>query len=259
MALERAVDAGMGTVRWWVFPGEPWQITTGPDGLPNGINEDVYVDFEAALALADFFDLQYVFTLFSGAIDIPDAWLNTEEGRQALADTVGELFARYDDHPRIMTWQLVNEPEWQIWNNIVDLEPVQDLAAKVTAAIHDNSDALSSIGSAHLGGVVNWRETGLDYYTAHWYDPMKSGIECALCASYSDLSAYFGIELPIVIGEYYAGEDIDVEERLEAFYQRGYAGAFAWSLMPDRTRDNFTIDYAAVAAFAEAHSDDIAP
>ncbi len=260
-ALESAIDAHMDIVRWWVFPGEPWQITVGPDGLPSGINDDVYADLDAALALADRFDISYVFTLFSGPIDIPGPWLTTEDGRQRLADTLGELFARYQDNPRIMTWQLVNEPEWQIWNNLVELEPVQDLATKVSAAIHENSNALSSIGSAHLGGLPFWSDVGLDYYTAHWYDPMASGPECAICTDYDDISATLDLDpgLPIVIGEYYAGPDIGAGDRLEAFYRKGYAGAFAWSLLPDRTSDLLEVDFDRVAEFATSRVDDIHP
>lgn len=256
-ALERGSAGGMDVVRWWVFPGEPWQITSGSDGLPNGITPTFYDDFDAALALGDFFDISYVFTLFSGPVDIPDRWLTTEPGRQRLADTLGELFARYADHPRIMTWQLVNEPEWQMWNSIVEIEDVQDLATKVNTAIHENSNALASIGSAHLGGIDFWSETGVDYYTAHWYDPMARGIECAICSSYSAIADTLDIDRPIVIGEYYAGEGIDVAERVESLYLKGFAGAFAWSLLPDQTTDQFAIDLDAIAAFAEARSDDL--
>jgi hypothetical protein len=258
-AMETASGSGMDIIRWWVFPGEPWQITAGPDGLPAGIDDRVYADFDAALALAEQFDVSLVFTIFSAPSTIPGTWLTTEDGRQRLADALGELFARYGDNPRVHTWQLVNEPEWEIWNAIVELDDFRDLTTKVSASIHANSAALSSIGSANLDGLGFWSDTGLDYYTAHWYDPMSSGGACAMCTSYSDLAARFEFEAPIVIGEYYGGPDVDLVDRLDTFYLKGYAGAWAWSLLPKRTFDEFAIDHVAAAEFAELRNADISP
>lgn len=92
-AIRQASQAGMDVVRWWVFPGKPWQITAGSDQLPAGIDEAVYADFDAALSLAEEFDVSLVFTVFSAPSEIPDPWLTTEVGRQQLADVLGELSA----------------------------------------------------------------------------------------------------------------------------------------------------------------------
>lgn len=253
-AIEQGRHAGMDVIRWWVFPGEPWQIEAGADGLPSRIADSVYADFDAALAVADLLDVDYVFTLFSAPSELPAEWLSSEAGRDRLADTLGTLFARYADHPRILTWQLVNEPEWEIWNQIVELDDVRDLAVKVTAAIHQNSSALSSIGSANLEGLQLWGGVGFDYYTAHWYDPMDSGIACAICTDYGEIDGYFGLDAPVVIGEFYGGPDVGLEQRLSAFLAKGYAGAWAWSLLPDHTADGMTIDFGGAAAFAADHS-----
>src|SRR6185312_11927912 len=51
-ALAQAHNAGIHVIRWWVFPGTPWQITTDASGNPDGINAAVYPDFDAALQLA---------------------------------------------------------------------------------------------------------------------------------------------------------------------------------------------------------------
>jgi len=240
----------MTTIRWWVFPGSPWQIETASDGLAGGIDDAVYADLDAALAIADRLDVNYIFTLFSAPSELPSRWLSTPEGRERLAAALAELFAHYHGHPRISTWQVLNEPEWEIWNNVVALDDVRDLVTRVTASIHEHSTALASVGSANLEGLQMWRDTGLDYFTAHWYDPMDRGVACAICTDYADISTQFGLDRPIVIGEFYGGPEVGLEQRLDQFVQLGYAGALAWSLLPDQTSDGMTIDFEQSAAFA---------
>lgn len=255
-ALDRAAAAGMRTVRWWMFPGEPWQFETDDAGLPVGLEPDVYADIDAALDVGAFIDVRYVFNLFSAPSEIPEAWRTNEEGRSALIDVLADLFERYADRPQIVTWQLVNEPEWEIWNGAVEVEPLQELARMFADAVHEHSSAEASIGSANLEGLQFWSDVGLDYYTAHWYDPMDSGIACALCTSYSAVADEYGLNGPIVIGEYFAGAKVDADERLESFRQLGYAGAWAWSLLSDETADGMQIDDSAVSNFVSGESND---
>jgi len=246
--------SGIHVARWWVFPGDPWQITRDGAGEPTGINPAVYADFDAALALAEEYDLYYVFTLFSSPTRLPASWMADAGQRGKLAEALGALFARYGDNPRVLTWQVFNEPEWHIWSGEVELGPAQATVRDIAAAVHANSGAYVSVGSAKLAGLPMWVGQGLDYYTAHWYDEMTGG-SCALCTDYESVKATYGLDGPLAIGEFYAGADIDAEQRLEAWYDKGYAGAFAWSLFPGRTNDGMSIDMSAAQAFAAQHSD----
>jgi hypothetical protein len=248
--LDAAHAAGMDVVRWWLFPGEPTQFTVDSAGLPNGIVPAVYDDIDAALELAERSDVSYVFTLFSGPTDLPAAWLTTEDGRARLTAALGELFAHYRDAERIMTWQVMNEPEWAIWDRHVVITDIQDLVRKVAFAVHAETQALVSVGGARLDGLWMWQGLGLDYYTVHWYDPMKQAGECLPCVTYAQIRDEFGLDAPIVVGEFYLGPDVDGDARLEGFRSHGFAGSFAWSLMPDQTADRLTIDMAAAARFA---------
>lgn len=248
--LDSAHAVGMDVVRWWLFPGEPTQFTVDAAGLPNGIVPNVYEDIDAALVLAERSDVSYVFTLFAGPTDLPAAWLTTEEGRARLTATLRELFAHYRDAERIMTWQVMNEPEWAIWDRHVAITDVQDLVRKVAFAVHAETRALVSVGGARLDGLWMWQGLGLDYYTVHWYDPMKQAGECLPCATYAQIRDEFGLDAPIVVGEFYLGPDVDGDARLEGFRSHGFAGSFAWSLMPGQTADRLTIDMAAAARFA---------
>ncbi len=253
--FSQMADSGMNVARWWVFPGDPWQITRDGSGAPTGIDAAVYADFDAALALAEQHDIYYVFTIFSAPTDLPSAWLTNPTQRNQLADALGTLFARYSGHPRVFTWQIINEPEWDIRSNLVRLADVQALVEAVTASVHANSSAYASVGAASLDGLPLWMSLGLDYYTAHWYDYMADRGLCARCTDYAEVQARYSLDAPLIIGELYAGPDTDALQRFEYFYAKGYAGAWAWSLFPGRTSDSLAIDLAAAGAFFSNHSD----
>jgi hypothetical protein len=44
----------MHVLRWWVFEGDPWQITRNAGGAPVGVTPAVYADFDAAAVPAGF-------------------------------------------------------------------------------------------------------------------------------------------------------------------------------------------------------------
>jgi hypothetical protein len=256
-ALRAASVAGLQNIRWWMFPGDPWQITRSGNGTPTGINSAVFADIDAALALAEEHDLYYTFVLFSAADAIPRSWMTNTSQRTALANVLGQqLFRRYANHPRILSWEIFNEPEWQIWNNVVTQAEVVDTVKAIAAQANAETTSHVTVGSAMLDGLGMWVGTGLDYYQAHWYDYMQPGNWCARCVDYATVRAQYGLDKPLVIGEYYGGPDVDALQRLEDWYGKGYAGAWAWSLLPGRTADGLSLDVGAAATFAGNHSDD---
>lgn len=228
-------------VRWWVFPGDdPWQLSN---------MSATYADFDRALELAEEHDVYYTFTLFSSptAVDLN----NPERVVQALTP----LFQRYGDHPRILSWEVFNEPEFAVWSNEVSEAAIVAFTRQVVDAIHEHTASYATVGHAMLDGIAMWDSVDLDYHQPHWYDYMESGNWCALCTTAAELRSRYGTDKPIVIGEFYAGSEVDAEDYLQQFYDRGYAGAWAWSLFPERTDDGMRIDERAVARFVATHGD----
>jgi len=178
---------GIHSVRWWVFPGNPWQVTTDASGVPTGLNPAVYQDFDAALALAQQYDLYYDFVLFSGATAMPAAWETDSSQRSALTSALSPLFAHYAGNPRILSWEIYNEPDLAIWSNQIAQQPVVDTAKALTQAVHQQSPGtLVTIGTGYADGMAMFTGVGLDYYSPHWYDYMSGGTYCMICqdASY---------------------------------------------------------------------------
>jgi hypothetical protein len=253
--FSQATAGGMHTIRWWVFPGDPWQIARDGAGRPTGVNPSVYADFDAALRLAETHDLYFDFVLFSSPTSLPAPWLTDPAQRASLAAALAPLFARYGDNPRVLAWEVFNEPEFDIWSGKVAQAPVQATVKAIAESVHANSTAYVTVGSAHLDGLSMWVGQGLDFYQAHWYDYMSSDGWCARCTDYATVQARFGLDGPLVIGEIFAASDTDALQRFEDFYAKGYAGAWPWSLLPNQTADRMTTDLAAAQIFASRHAD----
>ena len=247
--------SGVHVARWWVFEGSAWQITRDASGVPMCLDPRVFADLDAALALAARYDLYYELTLFHGPGNVPAAWLTDPAQRARLVAALTPLFARYASHPRVLAFDVMNEPEWDIWNGLIAAAPVQETVRAIAASVHASGTAYVTVGSAMLDGLPFWKGLGLDYYQAHWYDYMSPGQWCARCTDYAEVQRRYALDRPLVIGEFYAGADVDALQRLEDWRAKGYAGAFAWSLFPERTEDRMVIDLTAVATFTGRYSD----
>jgi hypothetical protein len=251
-------QAGMHVARWWVFPGDPAQILRDASGVPTGLDPAIYRDFDAALQLAEEFDIYYNFVLFSAPTDIPVSWQADPLQRAKLIDTLSPLFARYADNPRVFSWEPYNEPENDIWKYRIAQQPVVDTGTAIVQSVHAHApNTYVTMGSFQAEGMKLWINAGLDYYSPHWYDYMR-GDNAMLCRTYDDYAAW-GIDKPIVIGEYYTatiGETpFTSAYRYNYWYTKQYAGAWAWSLFPAQTTDQMAIDFSAAGAFAAQYRD----
>lgn len=251
--LRAAQAAGMHVVRWWLFEGGASMIQTDGSGAPASVNPAVYPDIDAALQLAAKYDISYDLVLFASPTDINTTWETDSAKRAALGSALAPLFAHYAGNTHVLAWEIVNEPDWDINAGKIDLASVQATVDTIADAVHANSPAGVTVGTAYLSALPRWVGHHLDFYTAHYYS--NPAPDCALCTDYPSLKSAYGLDKPLVIGESYNAPDVAAQQQFQYYYDHGFAGDWPWSLSPEKTNDHFAIDMNAAAAFAAGKSD----
>lgn len=167
-----------------------------------------------------------------------------------------------------MSWEIFNEPEWEIWNSggVVTEADVEAMAGEIIKSIRLNAPTtLVTVGQALVCGfnssqkaIAMWTDVDVDFYSTHWYDSQTTPLSvCALCTTAPDLQALYGTTKPIVIGEFQEGSGTTSANtsRLNQWYAKSYAGAWGWSLFPNNTNDKLPTEFTALTTFNGQHSD----
>ena len=269
----RLSSLGVRTVRWFVFADGRAGITFDAAGLPTGLDAFVMPDFDAALEIAQRHNIGLNLVL----LDYRFMWnaqtdngvqlgghasvLATPAGQGALIRNVFEpVFKRYARHPAILSWEVMNEPEWTLLDaGTVDREKISQplsladfraFAQLTVDAIHTVAQSYATIGCADAKWAQNWVGLSLDYYQIHYYDWMKTYSTDNLFAMRAD-SLHF--DRPVVVGEFPADHSTvgGLRNYLDTWYGSGYAGAWAWSFRADTTWG--TPDAEILRTWADAH------
>jgi hypothetical protein len=266
--LRQASAAGLHTIRWWTFVCASGVQTDSSD-VPVAVNSAVYGDFDLALRLARKYDIYYVFDLCddpNGHKNIP--W-NNDAYPSALASALSPMFARYRGNPHILAWEVFNEPEYSVWDGTVSMTAEQNIVKAIATAVHANSTAYATVGSAEMSQTGNWTGIGLDFVSPHdyWAEPrFVSTFTCPLCLTYDQLADLVWGVGPIIVGEWQpvsrrAGDPPAAQrQRWETLYHHGFAGAWPWTLIPENTSDGpcpnaHCIDFDAATMFYQEHTD----
>jgi len=238
---------GVRIVKWRVFGDGRYSPEFDEHGVPVGFDERFFMDLDAALDIAERHDIYLVLVLFDsglwathcdnkgvqlgGHADV----LTDPMKRQALVDRVIVPFLRHvDNHPRVVAYEVVAEPDWGVRELHTDddgrikvtLDQARAFIRSIVGAIRAESGALVTVEANRSRNMAAWRNLGLDYYSFSWYDWLEPYDPLQVDA------ASFGLDRPIVLGEYPTRSSVyDLETILDTTFERGYAGAFAWSFV----------------------------
>ena len=81
------------------------------------------------------------------------------------------------------------------------------------------------------------------------------GADCVRCTDYATARDKYRLDAPLVVGELYAPASVDAEQRFADLYNKGYAGAWPWSLFADHTGDHYSVDMNAERTFSSQRGD----
>jgi len=227
--LAAAQAAGMHVVRWWVFEGGAGHLQRDASGNPTGIDASVYTDLDAALAIAATHDIYLDLTLFSSPGDV--TWFANSSQHAAVATVLTPLFQRYASNPHVLSWEAVNEPDFN--TGTATQAQIRDLISRIGVAVHASGPTLFAVDGTQASSVANWTGLGADYY-------MVDG--------YGSVPALPLLDKPVVVGEMNP-------DAWQQAYSSGYAGAWCWSLSPEHTGDALPCDMAGATTFAAGKSD----
>ena len=235
-AFDRLSAAGLDQVRWFLFCDGRAGIRFSDNGRPEGVDDFVFRDVDAALETALRYRMRLMFVLLDFLwCDTPRVMRRVQMGgrsdvlvnaamRYALLDRVlRRLFDRYSDSTEILAWDIINEPEWITSIGIDDL---RTFLLESVALAHESARQPVTVGSAG----TRWRELykglGLDFYQVHWYDSLKGQ------PSLETPVERLGFDRPVLLGEFPTrGSRRSSSDIIETARTAGYAGAFYWSLM----------------------------
>lgn len=208
------------------------------------------------------------------------------EGREALVDRLlRPLVRRYapageraDLAPHVLAYELMNEPDFVIeeWERDVSWRvrrPIPfaafaDLVTGLSDAVHAESAAFTTIGTARLHNLWAWDDDalGLDVLQLHSYpDRLHTARDADV---FGTEASALGVRRRVILGEFPCDgpnqhpkgawpPPTTLEQYLEFALSKGYLGAWAWSF--SGTDAYGRIPTAPLHAFARRHPDLVNP
>lgn len=275
--LAKMRKSGAAVVRWWMLPDFRGDgVLFDDQGKPMGLGGSFTDDLEEALRIAEENDVYLMLTLFSF-----DAFFPTEQvggqtihgiapilrvgpSRTLLVNNVVRPIAKIVQAStyahRVLAWDVINEPEWAMtgsnplgdpqYTPMQGIDPVthgemETFVREVTAALHEETHAYVTVGSAAVKWAHAWKCAGIDFYQPHVYDWIDARWPYDNPPSKYDLA-----DKPVVIGEFPTQglPGATLGTMLEKFYQVGYAGAIPWDFHSAKPED-----FTTMASFAVKH------
>jgi len=250
-------DAGVNASRIWVNCNGMSIVRLKSDGTVQAVDEDHWTDLDKLFELAEKHDIYIMATLLSfdhfkdgnTGSDKFRLMVSDDTATQSYIDSyVIPFVQRYGGSPSLWSIDLMNEPDW-VYENAecgkVGWDKLGNFFAKCSAAIHENSDELVTVGlgmvkynsDKYEGNYVSdeflkslgGENAYLDFYSTHYYFWQNS----YMGYPFEQSPESFGLDgtKPCVIGEaaVLSESGRTPEQDYENAYNNGWNGVMAWT------------------------------
>lgn len=257
-------ENGVNAVRVWVnCNNDQNAVLIGSDGMVSGVSDKHWADLDLFFATAERHGIYIMATITSfdhfkstGA----EKWRTMISSAETI-DTFVEHYTipfvnRYKDNPYLWSIDLCNEPDWiheeEACGNL-QWEDISHFFARNTAAIHENSDVLVTVGmafpkynadgagyegnkvsDAYLQGLYANENAYLDFWSTHYYDWVGEWYGVPFTSSPSGARPEgWGLDgsKPALLGECSARGSVGstLKDDYENAMQNGWQGVMPWT------------------------------
>lgn len=283
---------GVHVARWWVFADGRAGINFSSDGTPTGVQPVVYQDLARAIEVARANNIYLNLVLFdvsllskagnSGGVQLggrSDLLTNPAKRQALVNNVVSPVVKAYANEPVILSWEIMNEPEWAISDlpspavgstyTPVTMQQFWAFGSSVSSIVHFNTKQQVTVGSAALkwnkvwtnafAGARGLPQLNLDFYQTHyyqWMDCCSTNDSVLGVTTWSPLTqkvAALGLDKPIVVGEVHTPSGSGAA-MLDTLLANGYAGVWAWSYNANATGDKMVVDWNSFTSWESAHA-----
>jgi hypothetical protein len=262
---------GVNSTRVWVHTDGRCSPTFAADGAVTGVPANFYAHMDDFLDRAKNHNVAVIPVLWAHELDgrynndvtHTDLITDTAKTDSYINNVLIPMVQRYKDHPAVLAWEVINEPEWNLVDEQgnskfpVTKQEMQRFIGKLAGAIHRNTTQYVTVGAAMYKYMCDkigdqppnnaechgnyWSDAALqtasgdpqatlDFYQVHYYN-----WQAPYWSFWTEDGPgyYLSDNKPVIIGEW----GINAEQGKEAFlndtYRVGYAGHMAWSYWYD--------------------------
>jgi len=245
--------------------GIPLIGTTLPDDVQTGLDLAAQFDLHVQLTLFSFNAFSWPFTNNGAVVPsiapiVRDAAKRTQLLERVIRP-VAKATAMSKNRDRLVSWDVINEPEWATSGNdgygdpdftpdfgaydAISFSEMQTFIAEIVKVLHEETNAPVTVGGASIGWKKAWSKVGLDFFTVHMYDWINNRWP------YGTQVSSFGLDKPLVMGEFPLDGigGASYGKFVQTIFDVGYAGSLGWQFA-DSAWDRYASQ---IKAFADAH------